>query len=82
MTGAVGQRVQWYRDTVRRGTLITPALWAGTWWAHCDHPHDDDIYGCALLEFRAGEWRAVTETTEPVRQARALLALRQAGVAP
>lgn len=82
MTGTVGQRVQWHRDNnVRRGTLITPALWAGTWWVHCDHPHDNDIYGCVLLRFCAG-WRAVEETTVPMRQARALVALRAAGVAP
>ncbi len=83
MTGTVGQRVQWHRDNaIRRGTLLTPALWAGTWWVHCDHPRDEDVYGCALLTFRGTGWRAVEEATQPMREARALVALRAAGVAP
>jgi len=85
VTGTVGQRVQWHGDnTSRRGTLITPALWSGTWWVHCDHPHDTDIYGCALLQWRStgAGWWAVEEATQPMREARALVALRAAGVAP
>ncbi len=88
----VGQRITWRhwtpgdpRGTKRNGTMLTPALWSGTWWVHVDGPLEgaEDIYDCALVRWDGVtlDWTADPDTYE-YEQARALMALRAAGMAP
>lgn len=67
MSATVGEVVSWQDDAhgKRKGTIISPALWAGTWWATCHAPQTTDVYGCAMLRECGQKWSLVGDGEQP-----------------
>jgi hypothetical protein len=84
----IGRRVTWKRHgptPPRKGILVTPSVWPGSWWAAADTAEPDDVHGCALIRPASDTtrpWEPYPEDSAEMRQVRSLLALRALGVAP